>query len=336
MIAPRRLPAAVLSGALAFALAAADARAEPARRKDYPCKGCLFDPPPAQDGKAPLLVVLHGDAPGRGTPKVERDASPWARPAAERGVALFAPMCPRELGCRAGSFWQWDQGDPPGWIAEQIDAIAKDHAIDPERVWIAGWSGGASFLGWHFARLGDRYAAVIFVGGGIPPRSAECPSCALPAYFLVGDKNPLHHLAVGLRDRVASCEGERVWDLLPGKHHAGEWAALAAPGKAASLLDWLAKHPRACRAEAEKPAVSPPASPPSASASAPSPSPPQPSPAPSSVPVPRVAPGSCGCSVPGGAEGADSSHAAMALAACLAWRGRRHARSSSKMVTGAR
>jgi pimeloyl-ACP methyl ester carboxylesterase len=302
----------------ALAMTAGDALAEPtARRENYPCKGCLFDPPAARSDRAPLLVVLHGDAPGGGTPKVARDASPWARAAAERGVALFAPMCPRELGCRAGSFWQWNEGDPPGWIAAQIDVIAKDHAIDPDRVWIAGWSGGASFLGWHFARLGERYAAVVFAGGGIPPKSAECPSCALPAYFLVGDKNPLHHLAVGLRERVAACEGERVWDLLPGKRHDGEWTALAAPGKAASLLDWLDKHPRACRAEAEKPAEPPPAEP-LPPAPAPVSSPRTSTPATAPPPAPPAAPAHCGCEAPGG-ERAHSFLTAFALAGCVWW-----------------
>ncbi|TKC95772.1 hypothetical protein [Polyangium fumosum] len=284
---------AVATFALA-ALAGGAAEANPRRRVGYPCPGCLFDPPPEGATKAPLLVVLHGDAPGGKTPLVERDASPFVAAAAARGVSLFAPMCPKAEGCRVGSFWQWSEGDPPGWIEAQIDAIGREYAIDADRVWIAGWSGGASFLGWNWARLGARYAAVVFVGGGIPPRESACapaptPTCAPPAYFLVGDRNPLHHLARGLHERVAACTRDVTWDLLPGKDHGGEWRALGAKGKADSLLDWLSARPRACNTEPAAPEPPPPPPPPPAS---PPPPPPPPQATPQTTPPPAAL---CGC-----------------------------------------
>ena len=226
-------------------------------RQDFPCKGCLFVPPPAGATNVPLLVVLHGDAPGGKTPLVQRDSEPFVTAAVERGFAVLAPMCPKEEGCLVGSFWQWTQGDPPGWIGKQIDAVRKDSSIDPDRIWIAGWSGGASFLGWHYARLHERYAAVLFAGGGIAPASETCAPCSPPAYFLVGDKNPLHHLAKDLKTSVLSCTKELSWDLLPGKDHAGEWRALKASGKVGEILDWLAKHPRDCPGIAVKPTADP-------------------------------------------------------------------------------
>lgn len=241
--------------------------AAPERRIGFPCKGCLFVPPPEGATKSPLLVVLHGDAPGGKTPLVTRDSEPFVAAASERGIAVLAPMCPKEEGCLVGSFWQWSKGDPPAWIEAQIDAVQQDSSIDPDRIWIAGWSGGASFLGYHYGRLGARYAAVIFVGGGMPPATSTCSSCSPPAYFLVGDKNPLHHLARGLRDDVQACTKDVTWDILPGKDHAGEWRALNAKGKVSTLLDWLAKHPRNCPAAVETPPPPPSAVVPTSSAS---------------------------------------------------------------------
>ena len=239
--------------ALLFATSTASSVvAAPERRIDFPCKGCLFVPPPEGATKSALLVVLHGDAPFGKTPLVARDAEPFVGAASERGIAVLAPMCPKEEGCLVGSFWQWSKGDPVGWMAAQVDAVCRESSIDPERIWIAGWSGGASFLGYHYARLGERYAAVILAGGGMPPLARECSSCTVPAYFLVGDKNPLHHLARGSRDAVEACTKDVAWDLVHGMDHGGEWRALNAKGKVSDLLDWLATRRRNCPQASEK------------------------------------------------------------------------------------
>ncbi|HRI68157.1 MAG TPA: hypothetical protein PK156_28200 [Polyangium sp.] len=267
-------------------------------RTDYPCKGCLYWPPPENAQNSPLLVVLHGDAPGGKTPLVKRDSEPFVKVAVERGISVLAPMCPKDEGCRVGSYWQWVDGDPPAWIAKQIDAVRRDFSLDADRTWIAGWSGGASFLGYHYMRLGERYAAVVFAGGGIAPAAKTCASCSPPAYFMVGDKNPLHHLAKDLKTNVLSCTKDVTWDLLPGNDHAGEWRSLGRTGKVGEILDWLAKHPRTCGVASIAPIASAPSSQASAAPSAMNPrveSQPATS-APISKPVP-VSPKPSGCAV---------------------------------------
>lgn len=224
----------------------AQARAEPVVRADFPSKGSMYWPPPDGVKNAPLLVVLHGDAPGGKTPLVKRDSEPFVKAAAARGIAVLAPMCPKDEGCLVGSYWQWSQGDPPGWIDKQVEAVRKESSLDPDRIWLAGWSGGASFLGYHYSRWADRYAAVVFAGGGIAPYSSTCAPCSPPAYFMVGNKNPLHHLAKELKAGVSSCTQDVTWDLQPGSDHAGEWRALNRPGKVGDILDWLENHPRFC------------------------------------------------------------------------------------------
>lgn len=215
-------------------------------RTDFPCKGCLYWPPPVESKNAPLLVVLHGDAPGGKTPLVKRDSEPFVKAASERGIAVLAPMCPKDEGCLVGSYWQWSLGDPPGWINKQVDAVRQESSIDPDRIALVGWSGGASFLGYHYSRWADRYAAVVFAGGGIAPYSSTCAACSPPVYFMVGNKNPLHHLAKDLKTSVSSCTQDVTWDLLPGMDHGGEWRALNRPGKVDEIVDWLEKHSRTC------------------------------------------------------------------------------------------
>lgn len=234
---------ALFTGVLAVGLAITSA-ASAKRRVGFPCAGCVLDPPPA-DAAAPLVVVLHGDA-GGGSPDVHGAADVFAKEAAKRGIAVFAPRCPTDKGCAEGSWWQWEGGDPTQWLESQVKAIEATYAIDPDRIFLAGWSGGASYLGWWAGALGGRYAAVAHLGGGIPPRDKACPRCNLPALFVVGDANPLHHLAVGLRDRYLACGADVRWDLHPKANHAGEWSAVHATAAPATILDWLLAHPRHC------------------------------------------------------------------------------------------
>lgn len=220
---------------VACAVAWVVALASPAvARAAAPCAGCVLEAGRGDD-PVPLVVVLHGDR-----EHAPAAAARWRAAIRARGWALLALECPRRLGC-ADSFWRWD-GDP-GWIEAQVDAAAARLAIDPARVYLVGWSGGASYLGAHAARWHDRFAAIVVHGGGMAPAEADCPARALPAYFLVGDHNPLHALARALRSYFDGCGGDVVWDLVAGADHDREAAALTAK-KAASILDWLAAYRR--------------------------------------------------------------------------------------------
>ena len=233
---------------LACALVAARAHAAgptSTRKLDYPCAGCITEIPDALsawkagDPPAPLLVVLHGDASLPST-----DIAPWVASARARGVVLFAPKCPTDLGCK-GSWWRWS-GDA-SWFDGQIATIDATTKIEPSRTWIAGWSGGASYLGWVVQQLEGRFAAVSINGGGMVAAGAPCPTrCKLPAHFLVGDANPLHGLAKELRAWFASCGQENEWDLLPGANHAAEFAALSKPSQTDEIFDWLMARPLQC------------------------------------------------------------------------------------------
>lgn len=218
--------------ALAVLLAVAPpAQADPPKA---PCAKCTLHVP-ATDDAVPLLVVLHGDR-----ERATTAAARWRVEAVRQGFAVLALECPASEGCK-GSWWQWN-GDPQ-WIRDQIAAVSEQRAIDDTRVYGVGWSGGATYLGMRAPAWADTFAALVIHGGGMAPSDSACGTRTAPSYFLVGDKNPLHHLAVGLRDYAEACGTKPVWDLVRGAAHAGEARALTRK-KARTILAWLADQRR--------------------------------------------------------------------------------------------
>jgi predicted esterase len=210
------------AGLLLALLVATPAHADP------PCSGCVLELPAKTSAPLPLLVVLHGDR-DRATNAIAK----W-RVAKTRGWAVLALQCPTSEGCK-DSWWQWN-GDP-SWLHAQIDKVATSTKIDRARIVLAGWSGGATYLGMRAAEWKAR--ALVIHGGGMRSRDQACPK-ALPAYFLVGDKNPLHDLAVELRDYFTGCKQKIEWDLVKGGDHDREDRALDGK-KALAILDWVAR-----------------------------------------------------------------------------------------------
>lgn len=186
--------------------------------------------------RVPLVVVLHGD---------REDAADserrWAAPVARLGWELLALDCPEHLGCKGGSWYRWD-GDTE-WLRDQVREVVRGRPIDRSRIYLIGWSGGATYIGKHIQDWPDMFAATVLHGGGVPPVDGTCIDRAFPAYFLVGDQNPAHGAARELRDYFERCGQEIEWDLVPGADHAGEDAALTAD-KADEILAWLGQHPR--------------------------------------------------------------------------------------------
>jgi poly(3-hydroxybutyrate) depolymerase len=231
---------ALALAACSLAPAAAGATPEPKPKPAAPkppCPGCTLDAFGDRATKVPLLVVLHGDH-----EQASIAAARWRAAAKQRGWVLLSLQCPAAEKCKT-SWWQWN-GDPQ-WVRDRVADVAAQISIDPERMFVAGWSGGATYLGLRAPAWHDTFAAVVIHGGGMAPRDepAECPARPVPAYFLVGDKNPLHSLAQDLREYLTRCKQEIRWDLVAGADHPKEAAALDGK-RALAVLDWLAAHPR--------------------------------------------------------------------------------------------
>ncbi len=198
-----------------------------------PCDECAIALPDQRQNPVPLLVVLHGDQ-GRATSQLAL----WREPALERGWAVLALQCPAELGCEEGRWYNWS-GDPK-WIVDQIDRLAVDVKIDRSQIFLAGWSGGAAYLGMHM-RSWQGFAGLVMHGGGLTPSDGRCAARALPVYFLVGDKNVYHSSTGWFRDYLAGCRSKLGWDVMKNADHTDEYRALTG-AKATQILDWLTKH----------------------------------------------------------------------------------------------
>lgn len=220
---------------------AASEEPEPAREvsagPSAPCARCTVDVPDTRR-PAPLLVVLHGNH-----ESAEDAAKRWRTAALARDWALLSLQCPEAKGCDdVGRWYRW-RGEP-SWVFAQVDELVRQHPIDQSRIYLAGWSGGATYIGSNMAEWHRRFAAIVIHGGGQAPANKACGPQPLPTYFLVGDKNPGHGGAKRLRNYVQDCEHVHVWDLLDGANHAAEDRALDTQ-KAARILDWLDDHRRA-------------------------------------------------------------------------------------------
>jgi poly(3-hydroxybutyrate) depolymerase len=200
---------------------------------ESPCRGCTLDVPADATNPVPLVVVLHGNY-----DNARERAMKWRSAIEQRGWALLSLECPRELGCTGGRWYTWDHD--ASWVLEQVHDVVASHPIDPSRIFLVGWSGGATFIGQNLQAWPSVFAAAVIHGGGVQPRSPECPDRPFPAYFLVGDANPAHGGAKRLRAYFEDCGLDVRWDLLPGANHAEEDAALT-PAKADEILSWLAE-----------------------------------------------------------------------------------------------
>lgn len=292
------------------------AEASPRKKIADVCEGCLATVPDDSE-PAPLLVTLHGDW-GNMAPDLHRA---WERFAAPRNVALLSLACPSKLGCK-NSWWQWN--GEPSWIVAQIDRLATSRAIDRERVWLAGWSGGASYIGMRTQELERTFAGIVIHGGGVWPWPDDCPAQKAHVVFLVGDRNPLHKNGLVLRDHYARCGNPLTFHLLRGAEHEGEWKALSEKG--GSILDELASvkltHP--VPAIATLVSAAPSTAPSSIS---------QPAPQPTVQPPPPVQPRSgCGCDM--GRGSAPSWLAALTVLALLLRRRASEPRAPSRHAPG--
>ncbi|HUS29368.1 MAG TPA: PHB depolymerase family esterase [Kofleriaceae bacterium] len=185
----------------------------------------------AETEAVPLVVVLHGDHEDS-----RASLRRWQTAVEARGWELLALDCPRDRGCEDGSWYRWNGN--PRWLRDRVHDVTSKRAIDPTRIYLVGWSGGATYIGMHLQAWPDLFAAVVIHGGGVPPRNAHCIDRTFPAYFLVGDQNPAHGAAVRLRDHFDRCGQEVKWDLVPGANHPREDAALTR-AKADAILRWL-------------------------------------------------------------------------------------------------
>lgn len=179
----------------------------------------LLHVPPSYDPgtPVPLVVSIHGFAEW---PAHLRDISRWNDLADQHSFIVAYPAgtgFPRRW--RAGGRLSADATQDVTFIADLLDHLAAAYNIDPERIYVNGFSNGGGMTTLLACRLADRIAAVGSVAGAyVHPLAACRPGRAVPFIAFHGTADPIVPYAGGA---VRSFGFPAVPDWIAG------WAALS-------------------------------------------------------------------------------------------------------------
>ncbi|MFH0888633.1 MAG: hypothetical protein V1871_05430 [Planctomycetota bacterium] len=125
--------------------------------------------------KWPLIIGLHGTG-GTGDMFLRRR---WEQISNEKGYLVIAPRSP-------GNNWDIKDED---FVMACLDDFKKDYQIDTSRIYLTGFSGGASMALLFGMNNFQKFAALAMVGGGEQTGPISPNTVVLPLYFLVGEKD---------------------------------------------------------------------------------------------------------------------------------------------------
>lgn len=199
-----------------------------------------FRPPSHGNGdrKTPLVVCLHG-AGDRGTDNVQQLGGFVSALCQDEVIeafpcAILAPQCPVRLSWSSPVDASTDVLTA---VLLMIDDVLQDHRIDPDRVYLIGYSMGG-FGAWELAaRNPERFAAVIpIAGGGDPKLGRDLVNVPIWAvHGLDDDAVPIdgsRRMVEAIRDAGGA---PRLWELTGVGHRA--WTEVLKPES--DVLPWL-------------------------------------------------------------------------------------------------
>ncbi len=166
--------------------------------------------PRGYDGKAaiPAVIMLHG---GGGTARAAMRETGWAGKADEAGFLAVFPEAtgpnPRAPGNFVGNPQTWNDGsgrfhsgstnvDDVGFINALIDGLPSRFAVDGRRIFVAGFSNGASMAYRVGAELSGRIAAIAPISGHLWLKDLQ-PLRPVPLISIAGTADPLNPLDGG-------------------------------------------------------------------------------------------------------------------------------------------
>jgi pimeloyl-ACP methyl ester carboxylesterase len=161
----------------------------------------------------PLLLALHGD---EGTPDYIYSVFKGLQGTSGGAFILVAPKAPF-----GGGSWYQSTSNHTTFINAVIDKLLKQYNIDQDRIWVTGWSGGATFLGYYAIKRQDILAAVVYHmgGGGGGSYSPPAGSCKIPGRFVIGTADFLYNLAQKQYNTMKQNGHSVKWVELPGVGH---------------------------------------------------------------------------------------------------------------------
>lgn len=152
----------------------------------------LLDAPAEASGPTALVIALHG---GGGN---ARTMTPrWLDVARREG---FAVAFPNGVG-RTANMGTWNAGgccglamtsnsDDVAFIGAMIDDIARDHRIDPARIYVTGLSNGGMLTYRIGAALAPRIAAIAVVSGAMFGGETP-PATPVPVLIMHGEQDDI-------------------------------------------------------------------------------------------------------------------------------------------------
>jgi len=190
--------------------------------------------------KWPLILFLHGsEERGEDVEWVKRNGMPRLL---EQGLDLpclvVSPQCPPD------QYW-WPRA---AVLSALLDGLEGTFAVDPQRVYLTGFSMGA-YGAWALAlREPQRFAALVPVAGGCDFASNDIPAnlCdlqAMPVWAFHGALDTTVSPGESQRavDALQACDGDVRFTLYPEEDHAGACArAYSDP----ELYTWLLERHR--------------------------------------------------------------------------------------------
>lgn len=199
----------------------------------FPRRVLLFRPPGVVD-PLPFVLVLHGTG---GSAEFAADEIPWVKLAEERGFLVAFPDALPVDPTLPPSFLsnpkRWNDGSTrPGdplhsapddvkFLQAVIDDAVEHGPVDPARVYLTGFSNGASMAFRFAAERPTELAAVAPVAGychGSPPPVVP----PVPTLYLIGDSDLLIPLGGGA---VRVPWGNRVVERPSVDSMLAKWAA---------------------------------------------------------------------------------------------------------------
>jgi polyhydroxybutyrate depolymerase len=199
--------------------------------------------PPSPDTEVPLVLVLHGNMPGRGGSAM-RTGTTFDAQAGPRGLAVAYPD-------GVGGCWADGRGvttadeagvDDVAFLRAIIGWSADRHGTCAERAVVAGASNGA-FMAHRLAlAASDQVAVLAAVSGGLPAAlTREEPGHAVSALLIHGTSDPLVPVEGGW-SRHRGPGGELRGRTISLQETADRWQAIdrcpPGPGTAGTAAAW--------------------------------------------------------------------------------------------------
>ncbi len=190
--------------------------------------------PPSFDAKRkhPVVIMLHG-AGGTGQNAMEQTG--WDRKAdREDFIAVFPDGVPEDPKRRVSFLFNpqtWNEGSgrhasgkrndgDVEFIAYIIDALEARYGADPKRIYVTGFSNGASMTFRIGVELSDKVAAIAPVAGHLLVHDRQLKQ-PLPMLYIIGRDDPLELPNGG----VLKIRGERV-EQPPIEQNLAQWRQL--------------------------------------------------------------------------------------------------------------